>query len=75
MKPRRIIPIPLVVAAALAQVAPPAREEAVSLPEFRVETNRDNSYLATETTSGTRMAAKILDLPFSVQSQIGRAHV
>ena len=61
MKPRRFIPIPLVVAAALAQVAPPAREEAVSLPEFRVETNRDNSYLATETTSGTRMAAKILD--------------
>ncbi|MBI5689618.1 MAG: TonB-dependent receptor [Verrucomicrobia bacterium] len=46
----------------------PLRDETVSLPEFRVETNKDNSYLATETTSGTRMAAKILDLPFSVQS-------
>ena len=44
--------------------------ETVSLPEFRVETNRDNSYLATETTSGTRTvasncscAAKLLFLP------------
>jgi outer membrane receptor protein involved in Fe transport len=57
---------------ASAQSTPPrpgtGSEETVSLPEFRVETNKDNSYLATETTSGTRMAAKILDLPFSVQS-------
>lgn len=45
-----------------------AADEAVSLPAFRVETNRDNAYLATETTSGTRTAAKLLDLPFSVQS-------
>ena len=43
-------------------------EELVSLPEFRVETNRDNSYLATETTSGTRMAQKMIDLPYSVAS-------
>jgi len=45
-----------------------AVDETVSLPEFRVETNRDNAYLATETTSGTRMAQKIIDLPYSVQS-------
>lgn len=42
--------------------------ETIALPTFHVETNRDNAYLATETTSGTRMAAKIIDLPFSVQS-------
>ena len=45
-----------------------ATDETVSLPAFRVETNRDNAYLATETTSGTRTAAKLIDLPFSVQS-------
>lgn len=43
-------------------------EEFVTLPEFRVETNKDNSYLATETTSGTRMAMKMIDLPYSVAS-------
>jgi outer membrane receptor protein involved in Fe transport len=42
--------------------------ETVTLPEFRVETNQDNTYLATETTSGTRIAQKIIDLPYSVQS-------
>ncbi|MBI5768693.1 MAG: TonB-dependent receptor [Verrucomicrobia bacterium] len=57
---------------AAAQTARPspavAADQPVTLPEFRVETNQDNSYLATETTSGTRTAAKLLDLPFSVQS-------
>ena len=43
-------------------------DETISLPEFRVEANPDNSYLATETTSGTRMAMKMIDLPYSVQS-------
>ena len=55
-----------------AQTASPSAaspgEEPVTLPEFRVETNKDNSYLATETTSGTRMAMKMIDLPYSVQS-------
>jgi outer membrane receptor protein involved in Fe transport len=62
--------LPAVVASAQTSAARTAAgaDETVSLPEFRVETNKDNSYLATETTSGTRMAAKILDLPFSVQS-------
>lgn len=46
----------------------PIPTEAVELSEFRVETNQDNSYLATETTSGTRMSQKIIDLPYSVQS-------
>lgn len=50
-----------------ASTAVPAAEP-VSLPQFRVETNRDNAYLATETTSGTRMAQRIIDLPYSVQS-------
>ena len=69
MNPCRHLLVPLFLAAnAFSQGVTPSREEAVSLPEFRVETNRDNSYLATETTSGTRIAAKILDLPFSVQS-------
>ena len=53
---------------ATASTPPPSGDEPVSLPEFRVETNRDNSYLATETTSGTRMAMKMIDLPYSVQS-------
>lgn len=46
----------------------PTEDELISLPEFHVSTNKDNSYLATETTSATRMATKIIDLPFSVQS-------
>ncbi len=46
----------------------PPNDDLVSLPEFRIETNKDNAYLATETTSGTRTAAKLIDLPFSVQS-------
>ena len=62
--------LPLVASAQSARSSAPATptEEAVTLPEFRVETNQDNSYLATETTSGTRTAAKLIDLPFSVQS-------
>jgi len=51
-----------------AATATTGNEELVSLPEFRVETNQDNSYLATETTSGTRMAQRMIDLPYSVQS-------
>ena len=37
------------------------------LQEFHVSTNPDNSYLATESTSGTRVATPIVNLPYSVQ--------
>lgn len=69
MHPKPFASLALLAAPLLAQTtAPRPADEAVSLPAFRVETNRDNAYLATETTSGTRTAAKLLDLPFSVQS-------
>lgn len=51
-----------------AKPAAPTDDEVITLEEYRVETNSNNSYLATETTSGTRMAQKVIDLPFSVQS-------
>ena len=37
------------------------------LSEFHVSTKPDNSYLATESTSGTRVATAIVNLPYSVQ--------
>lgn len=36
------------------------------LPEFSVSTAKDDSFVATESTSGTRVATDIINLPFSV---------
>jgi outer membrane receptor protein involved in Fe transport len=57
--------LPAVVA--LAQNAPkPAPEEVYVLPEFSVNTAKDDSFIATESTSGTRIATDIINLPFAV---------
>jgi outer membrane receptor protein involved in Fe transport len=50
--------------------APDAADEAgevVVLPEFRVQAKDDGSYLATESTSGTRITVPISSLPYSIQ--------
>ena len=45
---------------ALAQTAPkPASEEVQVLTEFRVNTSTDDGFIATESTSGTRIATDI----------------
>lgn len=41
-------------------------DEVVTLPEFSVNTSRDDGYVATQSTSGTRIATEIINLPFSV---------
>jgi len=46
---------------------PEGAAETVLLPEFRVNTDAENAYLATESISGTRTAAKLIELPLSVQ--------
>ena len=46
---------------ALAQTAPkPASEEVQVLTEFRVNTSTDDGFIATESTSGTRVATEII---------------
>lgn len=62
---------PLLASTALGQT-PSARaagdfDEVVSLPEFSVAAGKDAGYMATETTSGTRTATAIMNLPYSVQ--------
>ena len=48
-------------AVALAQTAPkPTSEEVYVLGEFRVNTAKDDSFIATESTSGTRVATDII---------------
>lgn len=44
-----------------------AAEDVILLPEFSVKTSKDTGYMATESTSGTRVATQILNLPYSVQ--------
>ncbi len=62
----------LVAASALsAQVAPapsapPAGEDVVTLSEFNVTTTSNSEYVAAESITGTRVASKIQDLPFTV---------
>ena len=52
---------------ALAQTAPkPASEDVHVLTEFRVNTAKDDSFVATESASGTRVATDIINLPFAV---------
>ncbi|MBI5380497.1 MAG: TonB-dependent receptor [Opitutae bacterium] len=48
-----------------AQTAP---TEIVTLQEFNVTTTAPSEYAATESTTGTRVSAKIRDLPFSVNA-------
>ncbi len=58
--------LPAVVA--FAQTQPEsASEDVVVLPEFTVSSVADGSYMATESTSGTRVATQIINLPYSVQ--------
>lgn len=45
---------------------PEDTQEVVMLPEFSVSTAKDDSFVATESTSGTRVATEIINLPFSV---------
>jgi outer membrane receptor protein involved in Fe transport len=45
----------------------PASEDVIVLPSFSVRGVADGSYMATESTSGTRTAAQIINLPYSVQ--------
>ncbi|PTX96651.1 TonB-dependent receptor [Opitutus sp. ER46] len=60
--------------AAFAQASNPptnggaADDEIVTLKEFTVSAKAASEYAAAESTTGTRVASKILDLPFSVQS-------
>jgi len=52
--------------AARPAVAP--ESETVALPEFTVTSRAASEYAATESTTGTRVASKILDLPFVVNT-------
>jgi len=54
-------------AGALAQSEPRrVSEDVLVLPEFSVSTAKDDSFVATESTSGTRVVTDIINLPFSV---------
>ena len=44
----------------------PASEDVYVLSEFRVNTAKDDSFIATESASGTRVATDIINLPFAV---------
>jgi outer membrane receptor for ferric coprogen and ferric-rhodotorulic acid len=44
----------------------PANEEVTVLPEFSVSATRTNEYVAAESVTGTRVAVKLRDLPFTV---------
>ena len=44
----------------------PTSEEVYVLNEFRVNTAKDDSFIATESASGTRTAAEIINLPFAI---------
>jgi len=54
--------------AVFGQTTPPASasSEVVNLAAFEVTSTSDTSYLASESTTGTRVATKIADLPFVV---------
>jgi outer membrane receptor protein involved in Fe transport len=42
------------------------KDEVISLSEFNVAATADNGYVASETMTGSRIATKIVDLPYSV---------
>jgi len=73
MKPQNLARKSLALAAlmpavvGLAQTAPkPTSEEVQVLTEFRVNTAKDDGFIATESASGTRVATDIINLPFSI---------
>jgi iron complex outermembrane receptor protein len=45
---------------------PPKSEEVVQLSEFTVKENTDNGYVASESVTGSRVAAKIADLAYPI---------
>jgi iron complex outermembrane recepter protein len=45
---------------------PPAGDDVVKLSEFSVSAEPDRGYVASETMTGTRVATKIIDLPYTV---------
>ncbi len=47
---------------------PPPADDVVSLSEFTVRERADNSYLSAESTSGSRVAVKVTDLPYAVNT-------
>ncbi|MFM9091543.1 MAG: hypothetical protein ACKOUK_07385, partial [Verrucomicrobiota bacterium] len=53
-------------AAAPAQSSPPAGDDVVRLSEFSVSASGDRGYAPAETMTGTRVATKIIDLPYTV---------
>ncbi|HEY0946836.1 MAG TPA: TonB-dependent receptor plug domain-containing protein, partial [Opitutaceae bacterium] len=57
----------LLAGSALAQDAADQGEDVITLPEFAVSTAVDTGYMATNTTSGTRVATEIINLPYSIQ--------
>src|SRR3954463_12537574 len=44
----------------------PSNDEAMQLSEFVVKVDTDNSYIASESVTGSRVATRIQDLPFSI---------
>ncbi|MFM7752224.1 MAG: TonB-dependent receptor plug domain-containing protein, partial [Opitutaceae bacterium] len=52
--------------AAQAPAAPRSNEEVVRLTEFNVTASEDRGYAPAETMTGTRVATKIIDLPYTV---------
>jgi outer membrane receptor protein involved in Fe transport len=51
---------------AAAPASPPAGEDVVRLSEFSVSASGDRGYAPAETMTGTRVATKIIDLPYTV---------
>jgi len=76
MNPRlhRLGGIGLVLTAILSAQTPPApatnlpEEETIALPEFSVSTSATSEYVSAESITGTRVATKIRDLPFTVNT-------
>lgn len=51
--------------------AAPEAEEVVTLSEFTVTSSTTNDYVASESITGTRIASKLIDLPFNVNVVTG----
>jgi outer membrane receptor protein involved in Fe transport len=75
MKTIRSLPVLILVAcaagtstclAAQAAATPRTNEEVVRLTEFNVTASEDRGYAPAETMTGTRVATKIIDLPYTV---------
>lgn len=64
--PVALLIVPMLAVAQPAAPAAPANDEVVTLPDFSVTAKAASDYIAAESTTGTRVAAKILDLPFTV---------